>query len=75
LGLYKHMADLILRTEAQSEEQFIFTEKGALIESIDNRLRTQLNARISLILQAIKNYSLTGITKTEKAQQERLAIL
>lgn len=54
---------------------FALTEKGSLVKSIDRRLKEQLDQRINLILQAIKCYSLAGITKTEKAEQDRTAIL
>ena len=42
---------------------------------IEARLRSQLNDRIRVILQALKNYSLNGIIDNEKVRHEKLAIL
>lgn len=72
--LYTKLAELVLERD-QSQNQFLFTQKGALTLALDTKLRTQLHTKISLILQAIKNYYLAGITATERARSEQLAIL
>lgn len=72
-GLYIKLAEFILLKNNCGA--FALTEKGSLVRLVDRKLKEQLNDRVSLILQEIKCYSLAGITKTEKAQYERMHIL
>ena len=43
--------------------------------AVEDRLRLQLSERLSLILQAIKNYNQNSFSGTGRAAQERQAIL
>ena len=74
LQLFRKLAEMVLARD-QIQAKFLLTEKGTLKIEMDKRLRLQLNERISQILQAINNYSLSGITETWRANQEREAIL
>ena len=74
LGLFKKLAEFVLMKD-QTQTQWLFIEKGALSVAIEDRLRTQLSDRLSLILQAINNYNQNSFSETGRAAQERQAIL
>ena len=74
LGLFKKLAEFVL-IKGQTQTQWLFTEKGALSVAVEDRLRSQLSERLSLILQAINNYNQNSFSGTGRAAQQRQAIL
>lgn len=74
LGLYRKLAQVVLEQD-ENQQNFVFTEKGALTQSLNDRLSYQIEDRLRLLLQAIKSFSVCGMSGTELTMRERNAIL